>query len=170
MEVTGFQIKEALKMKNLELDAVRLQFDDSLHAFKDEKKLSPQEVMTQVTQLEQEIALLQTAQSIFNLTVEVLVGKTTMTLEQAIKMVGGAGRSSGMWRKAAGSRRRRGYYNEPSLSRRADEEQAVPTIDRAEALQHAKSAEKFASQLRGAIAVGNTKKVNVNLVTEALLD
>jgi len=170
MEVSGFQIKEALKMKNLELDAVRLQFDDSLHAFKDEKKMSPQEIMTEVSKLEQEIAVLQTAQRIFNLETIVKVGEATMPLEAAIKLVGGAGRSSGMWRKAAGSRRRRGYYNEPSLSRRADEEQAQPTVSRAEALQFAKEAEKFASQLRGAIAVGNTQKVDIDSVTPALLD
>jgi len=170
MEVTGFQIKEGLKMKNLELEAIRLQFDDSLHAFEDEEKLGPKEVMDTVSKLEQEIALLQTAQSIFNLEVIVEVGEATMPLECAIKLVGGAGRSSGMWRKAAGARKRRGYYNEPSLSRRADEEQARPTITRADALQLAKAAEKFASQLRGAIAVGNTKKVNIDSVTEALLD
>jgi len=165
MEVTRFQLKEALKMANLELETWRMQFDGSLHAFPDEKKVTPQGVMDNVSDLERRVATLQTAQSYFNLNVEVQVGDETMVLEQAIKMVGGAGRSSSMWRKAAGAKRRRpSYYNDMDLTRKADEERAVPTITNEEALGLAKDAEKLASRLRGAIAVGNTMKMDIAFV------
>jgi hypothetical protein len=161
MEVTGLQIKEALKMANLELETWRLQFDESLHAFSDEEKAKPVEVMANVAELEFRVAQLQTAQSKFNLDTIVKVGSREMPLEMAIKMVGGAGRSSAMWRRAAGAKRRRGYFSEPNLTRNKDEEQAMPTITNVEALNLAKKAERFASQLRGAIALGNTRKVDI---------
>lgn len=164
MELTGFQLKEALKMANLELETWRMQFDGSLHAFPDEKKASPQEVMANIADLERRVAVLQTAQSFYNLNVEVQVGEEVMVLEQAIKMVGGAGRSSSMWRKAAGAKRRRHYYHDPELTRKADEERAQPTITNEEALNLAKEAEKLASRLRGAIAVGNTMKMDIAFV------
>ena len=167
MEITGYQIKEALKMVSLEKETVLTQFDETLYAFAGEKKPSPEEISDRVAYLETKIATLQTAQSQYNLHVQVSVQGEDMTLQQAIKMVGGAGRLSKMWRSAAKGNKR---DHATTVTRKTDEEIAQPTITKQDSMVRAKAAEMFASRLRSAIAVGNTNKVNIPWVDESLFD
>jgi hypothetical protein len=170
MNVTGYQLKEALKMKTLELSTVQTQFDESLHKFEgDEDKISPQEIVGKIASLEEEIAELQTAQSYYNLQVTIHVGDLPMKLEKAIKLVGGAGRVSKMWRSASKGQMRERWERHSLVVRRADEEVAKPTISKNEALDRAKEAERFASRLRNSIAVGNTTTVAIDWLDESLI-
>jgi len=169
MEVTGYKIKEALKLKNLELQAVQSLFDESLYKFEDEKdKMSPAEVAQKILVLENNIADLQTAQSYYNLQVPIEIDGVKGTLEKAVKIVGGAGRLSKMWRTAAKGNVRDRWNRSQVATRRADEEVAIPTISKRDALELAKDAEKFASQLRSAIALGNTTVIDIGWIDENL--
>lgn len=169
MEVTGYMLKEGLKMKSIELSSIQTLFNESLYKFPDEKKMSPQEVVAAIVALEEDISLLQTAQSYYNLNVKVTVNKIgKLSLEQAIKLVGGAGRVSKMWRTAAKGNTRDRWSMSNVDVRRKDEEIASPTIKKEEALQHAKNAERYASSLRSAIALGNTTTVEIDWIDESL--
>ncbi len=171
MEVTGYQLKEALKMKNLELATIQTQFDDSLHKFEDEEDKSPGTVAEHIAMLEEHVAELQTAQSYYNLQVTVKLHKNMIEipLEKAIKLVGGAGRLSKMWRSAAKGDKLDRWDRRIHMTRKSDEEVAKPTISKAEALERAKKAESYASQLRNAIALGNTTKVAIDWLDESLI-
>lgn len=169
MEVTGYELKEALKIKAIELQAIQSIFDESLYKFEDEKdKETPAEVVAKITTLEEEIAHLQTAQSYYNISTTVNVNGVPILLEKAIKLVGGAGRISKMWRTASKGKVRDRWDRSQVITRRTDEEIAMPTITKSEALEKAKTAEKFASALRSAIAIGNTTKMNIDWVDESL--
>ena len=168
MEVTGYKLKEALKLKTIELQSVQSLFDESLYKFEDEDKLLPEEVVKRIVELENQIALLQTAQSYYNLQVKVdVLGKEEL-LENVIKLVGGAGRVSKMWRTASKGRTRDRWDRSNIVTRRTDEVMAEPTVDKITALEKAKEAEKFASALRSAIAVGNTNIVDIDWIDEKL--
>lgn len=92
-----------------------------------------------------------------------------MLLEEAIKRVGGAGRMSKLWRTVSKGTTRDRWTSIQAATRKEGEEKAKPTITKAGALEKAKEAEKFASALRSAIAVGNTTKVSIDWVDENLL-
>ncbi len=169
MEITGYQLKEALKMAALERETVLTQFDETLYAFDGEEKPSPEEISDSIACLETKIATLQTAQSQYNLHVQVSVQGEEMTLEQAIKMVGGAGRLSKMWRSAAKGNKRDRWDRTITVTRKTDEEVALPTISKQDSMERAKEAEMFASRLRSAISVGNTNKVNIPWVGASLM-
>lgn len=169
MEITGYQLKEALKMTSLELSTIQSQFEDTLFKFDDEDKETPAVIADKISTLEAKIAKLQTAQSHYNMSVNVIVQGKTLLLEEAIKHVGGAGRLSKTWRTASKGTTRDRWTSIQAATRKEGEEKAKPTITKAEALEKAKDAEKFASALRSAIAVGNTTKVSIDWVGEDLL-
>lgn len=168
MEVTGYMLKEVLKLKSIELQAVQSLFDESLYKFEDENKMDPSEVVSNIQKLEEEISILQTAQSYYNLQVKVNIVDKKITLEQSIKLVGGAGRISKMWRNAAAGNTRDKWGRGRIETRKVDEERAISTLTNVEALNYAKEAEKIASALRSAIAVGNTEKVNIDWIDAGL--
>jgi RNase H-fold protein (predicted Holliday junction resolvase) len=159
MKITGYKLREALKMNQLELSTIGSQFQESLYCFEGEVKPKPQEVIDKIQQLESNIARLQTAQSLYNLIVKVHVDDETLTLEEAIKRVGGAGRISKMWRIAAQGQQADRWEMMQNRSRKTDDILATPTVAKSEALEYTKRAEKYASSLRNAIAIGNTTEV-----------
>lgn len=169
--VTGHQLKEALSLKQLELATIQTQFDESLFAFKDEKKDHPNDIVNHINKLEHEIAMLQTAQTFYNLNVKVKLGgmDREVPLTYAIKIVGGAGRIAKMWRTAAKGQQRDRWDRLQATTRRTDEVQAEPVMDKKEALDKAKEAEKFAGSVRSAIATGNTEKMHIDFLDPALL-
>lgn len=168
MKVNGYKLREALKMKALELSTIQSQFDESLFSFEGDKKELPGDIANKIAKLEVEIAMLQAAQSEYNLQVKVEVEGKTLPLEAAVKMVGGAGRLSKMWRTAAqGSKRDRWDRGFPT-TRNKEDVVAQPTISKSEALEQAKAAEKYAAALRNAIAVGNNKEVAIDWIGENL--
>lgn len=170
MDITGYQIREALKMKTLELSTVQTQWDESLYTFEGETKETPLEIIDRIIKLEADISYLQTAQDYYNLQVIVKIADEKMTLSQAIKTVGGAGRVSKMWRNASKGIVRDSWDSRRTISRNKDDIIAEPTIKKIDALNEAKRAEKLASQLRTAIATGNTTVVAIDWVDEKLLN
>lgn len=175
MEITGYKLREVLKMKALELSTIQSTFDESLFTFQDECKDLPGEIAAKITKLESDIAYLQAAQSEYNLNVKVTVKKGkdttfTMPLEVAVKMVGGAGRLSKMWRTAAQGDKRDRWDRGTPRTRNKEDLIAKPTITKTAALAEAKIAEAFAAALRNAIAVGNNTVVAIDWIDEDLFD
>src|SRR5262245_34394178 len=170
MEVTGYEIREALRLQQLKRDTADGQFKDSLHTFPGETKASPLDVMKRVLEAETSIALLQVAQTRYNLAVQVDVpGEGRRSLMECIKRVGGLGRVEKRWRSAATVKEDR-YGHSSDLTRNKDQVLAERTITLEEASARMAHFDKRLGALRNAIAVGNAQKVNLEDLDAALFE
>lgn len=164
VKVTGYKLQGVLRELTARKDVLSAQFEDSRFVFSGENKPNPVALGTEILALERQIASLQTVQSAYNLQVVVLVQGAPMTLAEAVKTVGGAGRIEKMWRsyaKSTGSEDR--YGMRTSLTRSKDDEKAERAVSHEEAAAIAKTSGQFASALREAIQLGNAKEVELEL-------
>lgn len=170
MKVTGVKIKEMIRIHELRRDAVVRQYEPALHAFKDEKKTHPKEIVAKYLDAERSIARLQTAQARYNLKIEVDVVGEKMTLAEAIKRVGGAGRAEKLWRTATGPKQDRYAYRGDDLVREEGKERAIPTVTPDQALEFATEAARVAGAFRAAIATGNAREIEIEDLDAALFE
>lgn len=161
MKITGYKFQHTLRELGHARDIAAGQFDDSLKVFPGETKPSPDAVMTAYMDAEAKIAKLQTAQAQYNLTVQVKVLDKRMSLSEAVKQVGGAGRAEKMWRSVAAPKKDR--YAMDYDTRDPDVLVSQRTISVEAAALRAKDAARWASALREAIQVGNATVVEIEL-------
>jgi len=161
MKVTGYKFQHALRELGHARDIAAGQFNDSLKVFPGDKKLEPQTIMASYLKAETQIAKLQTAQAQYNLRIMVTVLGKRMTLSEAVKLVGGAGRVEKMWRSVAAPAKDR--YSSDNDTRDATAIVAVKTITTIEAAALAKQAARWASALREAIQTGNATEIEIEL-------
>lgn len=162
MKMTGFGIREALRRWQLKRDTANSLFDGSLRKFADDEKEHPQEIMKAFALADVAIAKLQTAQQLYNLTVLVDVQGNTMTLSEAVKLIGGVGRMEKMWRSGVAPKRERYALREDEV-RKDDEVRSVQVMKTSEMLSEAERAARLASALRFAIAQGNIQEVDLKV-------
>ena len=162
MQITGFQIREALKRWNLRLETADKQFKNSLWAFEGEQMIAPLEVGKNFKEADEAVARLENLQQRYNQKVEVDVLGKKMTLALAVKMIGGAGRREKMWRLAATDTGHERYSSYRDMTRKADDIQAKRQITVEEAMKQADEAARFAGALRAAVATGNAKQVELD--------
>lgn len=175
MKVTGYALREAIKIHDLQRSATASQFDGSLHAFEGESKDNPKDVVRMYLDSERAIAALQTAQAEYNLRVKVnvknLEGKDeSMTLSEAIKCIGGIARCEKMWRSAASPKSDKYSYRNDDLVRDAGQVRAQPTVTQREALGNATKMAKFAGAVRAAIATANATELDIESLNPQLLN
>lgn len=163
MDVTGFLLREAIRRYELRRRVAANQFDDSLTQFEGETKRSPESITEDFVAAERAIATLQAAQSRYNLLVEVDVLGEKMTLCEAVKRIGGAGRIEKMWRTAAGGKKDRYGYDRDEV-RRADEVRANRTVSVEDAMKRASRLASQASAIRAAIATGNGRALSTEQI------
>lgn len=161
MQVTGYRFQHALRELGHARDIAAGQFDDSLKVFPGETKARPQDIMKTYLDAEGKIARLQTGQAIYNLKVRVKVLDQAMTLSEAVKLVGGAGRAEKMWRSVAAPVKDRYGYDRDT--RDATAIVSEKTISTNEAAVLAKAAARWASALREAIQTGNATEIDIEL-------
>lgn len=162
IKVTGHRLKESIKFHQLHLNAAKEQFTPSLHAFADEVKSAPESIDDKIFGAERAIARLQTAQSWYNLQVFCCIQESheTITLSEAIKVIGGAGRREARWRSASTPEVDR-YRSHMAPTRDANQTVAQRTVSYEYALEKSVLCAKFASQLRVAIAQANMQELEV---------
>jgi hypothetical protein len=172
MKTTGYKLRHAIREAEHVKNLAASRWDDSLHAFEDELafKATPSTLMAQYVECENRLAALQLAQTRYNLGVTVDVLGTKMTLCEAVKRVGGAGRAEKMWRSAAGGEKKDVYSRGRELTRSTDEVRAMRTISVDAALAEAKRAARFASALREAIEVGNSTELDIEGLDASLFE
>lgn len=163
MKVTGYKIQHKLKELEQLKEVAAQQFSSNMLQFESqEEKLDLREIYAEFTSIEKKICKLQAAQALYNLNIEVSVLGEKMKLIEAVKLVGGAGRSEKMWKDVVkGSSVKFSPYSEASRSR--DQEYAKKSISTSEALKFAQQATKVASALREAIQVGNATEIELDL-------
>ena len=170
MKITGYRLREAIKMHEIRRNTSAAQFDLSLRVFKGEETLHPQVIAKNFLTAEQSIARLQEAQARYNLAVSVVVLNETMTLCEAVKRTGGANRLEALWREAAGGKKDRYHGLGREEERDPTKERARATMTIADITKEAQAASKFAGALRGAIATANTQEVEVQDLDAALFE
>jgi hypothetical protein len=153
MKVTGFLLREAIRRWELRRDTAAKQFDEVLTKFPGEEKQSPSVIAEAFSKAEASIASLQAAQNRYNLFVLVDVFETKMTLCEAVKRVGGAGRLDKMWRTAVTGKK--DPYGRDNTTRQADTVYAVRVVSPEDAMKRADKAAALAGAFRAAIAKGN---------------
>jgi len=163
MKITGYKLKETIKRAEMVRDTVASHFNGSLHKFEGDEKDGPQDVVQKFRKADLALAKVQTIQAQYNLAVEVEVLGEKMTLMEAVKRVGGAGRVEKMWRSASGEKRDRYSYRDDDITRDKDQIRAQPTINKSQALELAQEAAKLAGALRAAIADGNSVAVELDV-------
>lgn len=162
MNVNGAMFRDALRRWGLRLEVAAKQFDSSLHNFAGETRITPQEVIEIMQKAEDAIARLQVGQARYNLGVTVKVGRgpegKVMTLTEAVKRVGGAGRIEKFWRTACAEERDPYGHN---LTRTAGTVAAVRVVPISEAVELAVAATGYAESLRAAINRGNDTHIDI---------
>ena len=169
MRITGYKLQHTLRELHHRRDMAARQFDDSLFQFEDESKPTPEAAMKVYSDTEAQIAKLQTAQGRYNLGLTVEVLGESMTLAEAVKRVGGAGRMEKMWRSIAAPKKDC-YGYDRDLTRSADEVRAKRVMEYGAAGDLAQKASRFASALREAIQVANVTEVEMDELTPALFE
>jgi hypothetical protein len=171
MKITGFQITYRLRELQDTREVTSAQFNSSLFQFASEAgtKASPLELMRILEEYERKISVLQVAQARYNLAVQVEVQGRAMTLHEAVKLVGGAGRIAKMWKDAAKNTGANPYsYGE--TSRDKDHEYAQRAVSVQECLDASTRANRWASALRQAIQLGNAVEMEVEGLDPALFE
>lgn len=157
MKITGYRLQHALRELAHARDIAAGQFADSLVAFPGEAKARPADAMVSFQKAEDRIARIQTIQGDYNLRVKVVAAEQRMSLSEAVKRVGGAGRAEKMWRDCASPKKDK--YGYDRMERDKDAIVALRTVPVEDAAQSAKEAAKWASALREAIQVGNATEI-----------
>lgn len=166
-EVTGYQIREAIKRWRIRADVAAKQFNESLWVFESDKgaKATPEQVAKNFAEADRAVAVLQQLQDEYNTRITIRVNGKDLSLALAVKLLGGAGRLENMWRKAAtdaGSESRYSRFHErPQMSRKTDEEYARRAVPQDKAIRFSDEAAQYASALRSGIALGNSQKITV---------
>jgi len=171
MEVTGIQLREAIKRWALRRDTSNTHFSESLFQFESEAEEigNPNDLMASLEKAELAIATLQVAQTNYNLQTGVTVRGDSLSLCDAVKRIGGAGRMEKMWRSAA-TNKGRDKYSYRESTRDKDKEYMKRTVSVQDCMKRATEAGKYAGSLRDAIAVGNTGKLEIEGLDPALFE
>lgn len=165
MQITGYKLRESLRVWELRKTAAEQAFPASLLAFKGDENGKPKEILTEYDYCEAAIAHIETAQAYYNLQIKVKVGIKEITLCEAVKRVGGAGRAEKLWRVAVkGGKRDDNYSSYGNDRKNKDDEIAQRTISIKDAMEEATKAAKFAGELRSAIAEGNAKGIEIGFL------
>lgn len=161
IRVNGVQLQQAIRAAQQERDLAAQRFTPSLTAFPNENKPKPEEVSKTFEDSERRVAKLQEAQAMYNLRVRVRVNGEHISLLEAIKRVGGAGRLEKMWRSASAEQVDRYAIREQTRDANAVVAQRQITYDRAN--ENRKVSSKKAASLRAAISLGNAQEVDLDI-------
>lgn len=170
MKVTGYKIQHKLKQLEQLKEVAAQQFNDNIMQFESQAdKLELPDVFAKYTALEKRIARLQAAQCQYNSLVKVNVLGEDMSLLEAVKLIGGAGRAEKMWKDVVkGNRSSR--YSLMDNSRSKDQEYAKRSLGINEAVGFTQQATEVASALREAIQVGNAVEIELELDASLLVN
>lgn len=166
MKISGYGLREAIKEHSLRSSTAASGFDRTLKAFKSEResgqKDTPQVVAGRFLDAEMAVARLQTVQSEYNLKVTLVFEGETITLTQAVKMIGGLARAEKMWRSVASPKKDRYGYDDVELERDPTKERAEFQITQTEAAVLSSRLARKAGRLRAAIATANATEIELD--------
>lgn len=160
-KINGYQLRQAIKRWALQREIASGSFKDSLYSFEGDEKDTPEGIMLDFEQSDNNMARLEELQQIYNQFVTCHVLNQSISLARCVKLVGGAGRREKMWREALLGKKDRYSYNDDSRERDSNKEYAKRTISAASCSANAKQSAQLASAIRNAIASGNATEVDI---------
>lgn len=169
MQVTGHQLMQAIKKRQLRLNVLNGQFDGELYAYEGEMK-DPIKVANSIRDTENQIAKLEFLQSNYNILVKIKINEESLTLCEAIKRLGGAGRISALWAHVLPKRDRYSSRRDPyDLTRNKDQEKAQLVVNQDQLLELATEASSYAADLRALIAAANNTLADFPSLEEGMI-
>lgn len=163
VNVTGYKLREALRKWQLKRETAAVQFPGTLLVFPGEEKPTPEAIAIAVVEAETRIAAIQTAQTIYNTRVLVGFEGRTITLLEAIKLVGALGRVEKLWRVAAtGKKDKYAHYRSDDPGRLKEGEiLAKRALTHEQAAAHVEAIAARLGVLRETIAVANANRMTL---------
>jgi len=168
MKVTGTQIRNEIKLLTTELSSINNSFDESLTYFEGEPKPNPIAIGAQIVKLERTLGIWQAAQKEYNVNNPITFGGRTISLQEAVSIVGGYGRVSKLFRTASGAGKKDPYGRRRGYTRTTSEVNSKESITREEAVEEFKRIEKQAAELRMQIGKANNNEVEIGWLDSAL--
>ena len=157
MKITGYQLMDRLEELKEQAQTLDTQFKAALFQFAEERgsKPEPRVLMREYAEIERKVAILQEAQSAYNLRVAVTVNGESVSLERAVKLIGSANRVKNQWKSA--SQEASNPYAGYGAQRQRDKENeyAERMVPAEEAIELSEAAGRQASALKRAIRAGN---------------
>jgi len=170
MKVNGIQLREAIKRWELRAQTASKQFNENVWAFDGDDAPSPEYLAAEYAKAQESVARIQAAQSRYNLLVTLDFGSDEkITLCEAVKRIGGAGRLDKMWRAAANNTGR-DRYSIRENQRNSDTIYAKRQISVEKCVKEANEASKRSAKLRSMIAIGNTAEVELENLEPELFE
>jgi len=165
-KVTGYKLQANAKRLKLQIELLRKQFEESIFQFDGEAKQDLATVGQALKKAETEQAQVNHYQSAYNHNVNVVVLGTTMTLDEAIKRVGSAGRLQKLWTKAllggdGSDTPRWSRISNMQTARDKDKEYAQRSMSIEDCQLAVEQASRYNSALREAIQVGNGNEIEL---------
>lgn len=162
MKITGYRIRERLNALLIDHKIASDSFSGTLVYFdEDGQGETPDSVADRFAEAERQVAGLQALQARYNLSVAVEVQGQKMTLCEAIKRVGGAGRLEKMWRDGSSTLRGVDWRGTPTLKRSKDDVVAKRALTPEDCGKRAVKAARYAAALRAAVAQGNATELEL---------
>lgn len=155
MITNGYKLREMLRAAQLTLDVFISEFEGSKVAFEGDNKRPLTVISEDIKKQEYLVAKLQEVQQQYNQEVTVSVQGTPMSLAMAVKLQGGAGRQSKMWRSLAGEKKKDRWAAREETARNNDTTYAKETYTKKDALAKANEFSVYAGAIRAAVATGN---------------
>lgn len=164
MLINGYQIQTAIKEAKQRRDIAESRWNGSQTAFADEQFTHPSVHLERIIAAERQTATLQVAQARYNLAVTVTVDGESMTLLEAIKLVGAAARTEHLWKALVDTDAGQSWRHGVNVrERQAGVEVSKRLISADEAADAMVTAAAYARRLRGAIASGNAQFVELDV-------
>jgi hypothetical protein len=159
VKINGLKIQQAIREATKDRDLADSRFAGSLKAFPDEKKPHPLKLSDEFEAAERRIAALQTAQARYNISVMVEADGRSMTLQEAVKLLGGAQRLEEKWREAAKEEADR-YGGDTR-----DKDAVVRTrqVDHEKCVELARMHSRRVNGIRYAIGKGNATELDLDI-------
>jgi len=164
MTINGYKLQQAIREAIADRDTQAARFEPALSYFPGEPKGDPREIARRFNEAERRLCSLQTAQTCYNLAVKVTVMGQSMSLCEAIKLVGGAGRLEKMFRMAGSEKKERYSYREDTRQEGTIVAQKTLTLEEIDAER--KTAHRWAAALRTAIASGNATERELRNISD----
>jgi len=174
MRITGYQLMDRIEALRERAQTLNGQFLGSLFRFEKDAvtKPDPRELMRDYLECEKKVALLQEAQAAYNVHVSVSVQDETLSLQQAVKLVGSATRIKNNWLAASKDNPdpqcHSHYYYSSTLERSKDMEYAQRVVGKQECLRLSEIAADYAAALKQAIRSGNATEIELDISAELM--
>jgi hypothetical protein len=169
LKVTGYQLREALRHWRSVQEGLAIDLKGSLYYFDIKEKIDPLVVAEDYRAAEDAVASIEEAQQKYNLRVTMTISDEPKTLTYAIKALGMAGRYAAVWKSVANDKQNIRWGESYERVRNKDEVHAKRTISKETATKMRTAANKYASDLRQAIALANASKLEID-IPEYLID